>query len=201
VIKRIFDLFVAGAGLLCLLPFFPVVALLIKLDSPGPVFFRQERIGKDLKPFFIYKLRTMVRDASERGSPITSGNDSRITRVGSFLRRRKLDELPQLLNVLKGDMSIVGPRPELRIYVDRFRNDYQEVLRLRPGITDLASIRYRDEAAILGTSSDPDSMYLHKILPEKISLGKEYVRRSSLVLDLVVIFKTVVALRGRKVSL
>jgi len=200
VIKRAFDFVIALAGALCLLPLFLAVAVLIKLDSRGPVFFRQERMGRGLRPFFIYKFRTMVSDAPRRGGPITFGEDPRITRIGRFLRRTKIDELPQLINVLKGEMSIVGPRPEVRQYVERFLEDYEEILRVRPGITDLASLTYRDEAAILGASYDPEEMYLKRILPMKVNLGKEYVRRSSMVFDLTLIFKTLAALTGMKVS-
>ena len=199
-IKRAFDFVIALAGALCLLPLFLAVAVLIKLDSRGPVFFRQERMGRGLRPFFIYKFRTMVSDAPRRGGPITFGEDPRITRIGRFLRRTKIDELPQLINVLKGEMSIVGPRPEVRQYVERFLEDYEEILRVRPGITDLASLTYRDEAAILGASYDPEEMYLKRILPMKVNLGKEYVRRSSMVFDLTLIFKTLAALTGMKVS-
>ena len=198
--KRAFDVSAAVAGLLCLSPLFLVVAVLIKLDSDGPVFFRQERMGRGLRPFFIYKFRTMVSDAPRRGGPLTFREDPRITRIGRFLRKTKIDELPQLINVLKGEMSIVGPRPEVRQYVEPFREDYEEILRVRPGITDLASLEYRDEAAILGTSHDPEEMYLTRILPMKVNLGKEYVRRSSMVFDLMLIFKTLAALTGMKVS-
>ena len=136
--KRLFDLLIASLGTLCLSPLFIIVAILIKLDSPGPVLFRQERIGRGLRPFFIYKFRTMVQDAPQRGGEITCGDDPRITRIGRVLRQTKIDELPQLVNVLKGEMSVVGPRPEVRRYVDAYREDYQEILRVRPGITDIA---------------------------------------------------------------
>ena len=199
--KRLFDLLSALVGLLLLSPLFLVVAILIKLDSRGPVFFRQGRMGKAFRPFLILKFRTMVRDAPNKGGPITFGEDPRITRIGRFLRRIKIDELPQLINVLKGEMSIVGPRPEVRRYVELFREDYEEILTVRPGITDLASLKYRDEAAILGASPDPEAMYVKYILPEKVSLGKEYVRRSSLTFDLILIFKTLATLSGLKVSL
>lgn len=198
--KRAFDLCVASIGLLCLLPVLCVVAILIKLDSNGPVFFRQERVGTRFRLFQIYKFRTMTRDAPLTGRPITCGQDPRITRVGRFLRRTKLDELPQLINVLKGDMSIVGPRPELRQYVERFRDDYREILTVRPGITDPASLKFRDEANLLGTSSDPIGLYVGSILPEKLNLGKEYVRRSSLLSDVILIVKTLAALSGFKVA-
>ena len=189
----------ASIGLLCLLPVFGVVAVLIKLDSDGPVFFRQERIGRGFRPFHIYKFRTMVPAAVRTGRPITCGEDSRITRVGGVLRQTKIDELPQLINVLRGDMSIVGPRPELRQYVDRFRDDYAEILTVRPGITDPASLKFRDEASLLGKTDDPMETYVNFILPQKVDLGKQYARQSSLWSDVAVIVKTVAALSGFKV--
>jgi lipopolysaccharide/colanic/teichoic acid biosynthesis glycosyltransferase len=192
--KRAFDLGLALIGSLCFLPLFVIVAVLIKLESDGPVFFRQERIGKGFRPFRIYKLRTMVRDAAQRGGQITCGDDPRITRVGRFLRRTKMDELPQLINVIKGDMSIVGPRPEVHTYVEAFQHDFTEILTVRPGITDVASLRFRDEAAILATFQDPEQAYLTSILPAKISLSKEYVRQSSVLSDVRVIFDTLAAL-------
>ncbi len=199
-IKRTFDLSAAVAGLLCLSPLFIVVAALIKMDSGGSVFFTQERVGRGFRSFRIYKFRTMVRDAPREGGPITFGDDPRITKIGRVLRRTKIDELPQLINVLIGEMSVVGPRPEVRQYVDYFRHDYEQILTVRPGITDLASVKFRDEAAILGALPNPEEMYLTSILPQKLRLGKEYVRGSSLALDLTVIFKTLAALIGRRVS-
>lgn len=192
--KRIFDIVVSLVGLVLLLPVFIVVAVLIRLDSRGPIFFRQERIGRGLQPFRIYKFRTMVADASHRGGLITFGDDPRITRVGWVLRKAKLDELPQLINVLIGDMSLVGPRPEVRRYVELFREDYQQILAVRPGITDLASLRYRDEAAILGQAANPEEEYITRILPDKIALAKQYRWQSSLLFDLGVIMKTIAKL-------
>ena len=188
--KRLFDIIVAGAGLLLLAPLFAGVAMLIKLDSPGPVFFKQKRIGRGFRPFWIYKFRTMRHDAAEN-MQLTVGADSRITRIGGFLRRSKLDELPQLFNILVGDMTLVGPRPEVPRYVEAFHRDYQEILTVRPGLTDLASLKYRDEAALLGQSADPEQEYLHRVLPDKIRLGKEYIRCSSLAFDMNLIVKTV----------
>ena len=199
-VKRAFDVLAALAGVLCLLPLFLVVAILIKLDSSGPVVFRQERIGRRFRPFWIYKFRTMVGDADRRGGSLTCGEDPRITRIGRFLRRWKLDELPQLVNVLKGDMSIVGPRPEVRQFVERFRDDYEQILTVRPGITDLASLKFRDEATLLGAVSNPEDMYMQFILPEKVSLEKEYIRRASIWFDLTLIAKTLAALSGVRVS-
>jgi lipopolysaccharide/colanic/teichoic acid biosynthesis glycosyltransferase len=188
--KRTFDIVVAAIGLVLLLPLFLVIAILIKIDSHGPIFFRQERIGKGFRPFLIYKFRTMVENAIETGSPITYGDDLRITRAGRILRKSKIDELPQLFNVLKGEMNLVGPRPEVRQFVELFRQDYEEILRVRPGITDLASLKYRDESEILGRSGNPRKEYLTQVLPDKINLGKQYVRSSSFVFDLRLIFKT-----------
>ena len=188
--KRLFDIVVSLIGLICLLPLLLLVAVLIKLDSTGPVFFRQTRMGMRFRPFQILKFRTMVQDSSTRGQSITVGDDPRITRVGWFLRKTKIDELPQLINVLKGEMTFVGPRPEVPQYVELFRQDYEEILKIRPGITDLASIKYRDEAALLGQSKNPEEEYVTRVLPDKISLGKEYVRCSSLAFDLRLIFRT-----------
>ena len=195
-VKRAFDVSVAAAGLVCLLPLFCLVAVLIKLDSRGPVLFRHERVGRWFQPFLLYKFRTMVRDAPRMGASITCGDDPRITWVGGFLRRTKIDELPQLVNVVKGDMSIVGPRPEVRQYVERFRDDYSEILTVRPGITDPASLKFRNEATLLGTAADPIDMYLRFILPEKVSLGKQYVRGASLGTDVKLIVKTLAAVSG-----
>ena len=189
--KQAFDIIVAFVGLLFLSPLLLLVAFLIKIDSRGPVFFRQERIGRGFRPFHIYKFRTMVEDASRIGGSITFGIDPRITRVGRVLRKTKIDELPQLINVLRGEMSFVGPRPEVRQYVELFRQDYEEILKVLPGITDLASLRYRHEAEILGRFEKPEEEYVKRVLPEKIRLAKEYVRRSSLLLDITLIFKTI----------
>lgn len=187
--KRTLDIIAALAGLLVLAPLFAAVALLIKLDSPGPVFFKQQRIGRGFRPFWIYKFRTMSPDGSG-ALPLTIGADSRITRAGAVLRRSKIDELPQLFNILKGDMTIVGPRPEVPRYVEAFHRDYEEILTVRPGLTDLASLKYRDEAALLGQTADPEQEYLSRVLPDKIRLAKEYIRRSSLAFDVDLIIKT-----------
>jgi lipopolysaccharide/colanic/teichoic acid biosynthesis glycosyltransferase len=193
-IKRIFDVIVAAGGLLLLTPLLLLVSLLIKLDSPGPVFFTQERMGRKFRSFRIYKFRTMVPDAPRLGGKITAGADPRITRIGRYLRWTKVDELPQLLNVLKGDMSVVGPRPEVRQYVELFRSDYEEILQVSPGITDLASVHYRHEAELLGGAENPEDRYVKEILPEKIKLAKEYLHRSSFFFDIVVLLKTFVAI-------
>lgn len=194
VMKRTLDLIASFCGLILLAPLFVLLAAAIKWDSPGPVFFRQERMGKKFHPFWIYKFRTMVPDAELRGGALTAGGDPRVTRVGHLLRQTKIDELPQLINVLVGDMSLVGPRPEVRRYVDLFRKNYDTILAVRPGITDLASLKYRDESAILAGSDNPEREYVQHILPDKLRLAEEYVRRSSLALDLALIFKTLVKL-------
>jgi lipopolysaccharide/colanic/teichoic acid biosynthesis glycosyltransferase len=188
--KRTFDFVAALLGLVLLSPLLLLVALLIKLDSSGPALFRQERMGKGFRPFYIYKFRTMVHDAPYRGGPITFGADPRITQLGRMLRKTKIDELPQLINVLLGEMSFVGPRPEVRLYVELFREDYEEILQVIPGITDLASVQYRDEAEVLGRFPDPEAAYVRHVLPEKIKLAKEYIRRSSLFFDIMLILKT-----------
>ncbi len=188
--KRAFDIVVSFLGLVLLLPLLLLVALLIKQDSSGPIFFRQERIGKGFRPFSIYKFRTMVENSPDSGWPLAVGHDPRITRLGRFLRKTKIDELPQLINVLKGEMSLVGPRPEVRQYVELFRQDYEEILKMRPGITDLASLKYRDEAAVLGQSENPEEEYLRHILPDKVRLAKEYLKRSSFFFDMVLILRT-----------
>jgi lipopolysaccharide/colanic/teichoic acid biosynthesis glycosyltransferase len=189
--KRFVDLAISSLGLLLLLPFFLLVGFLIKLDSAGPVFFRQERIGQRWRTFFIFKFRTMVSDAPLKGGPLTVPANSRITRLGRLLRQTKADELPQLINVLKGEMSLVGPRPEVRRYVELFRDDYDEILRARPGITDLASLKYRDESSVLAAATDPEREYVTRVLPDKIALAKEYVRRSSFGFDMSLMWQTV----------
>ena len=198
--KRVFDIVLTLLALIALAPLLIFIAIVIKFDSPGPIIFKQERIGKGFSPFLIYKFRTMVDDAHRLGAAITAGNDPRITRAGRFLRHTKLDELPQLVNVLKGEMSFVGPRPEVRHYVELFRPEYEHILRVRPGLTDLASLKYSDEASILGQSDDPEDEYVTRLLPEKIRLAKEYINRSSFLFDMRLILETVGRLVGSRVS-
>ncbi len=197
-IKRVFDVAAASIGLRLLSPLLLIIALLVKLTSPGPVLFRQERIGRRFRPFLICKFRTMVCQASALVGQITSGRDPRIKPLGHLLRRTKIDELPQLFNVLKGEMSLVGPRPEVPRYVEMFRRDYEEILAARPGITDLASIRYSDEAAVLGEAENAEEEYVRRLLPEKIELAKQYIARSSLLFDLSLIARTLLKLLGIK---
>ncbi|HUR96091.1 MAG TPA: sugar transferase [Gemmatimonadales bacterium] len=194
--KRAFDLTLAGAGLVALSPVLAAVSLLIIAESGMPVLFRQVRIGRGFRPFQILKFRTMVADAARRGGALSVGRDPRITRVGRTLRRFKLDELPQLCNVLAGDMSLVGPRPEVPEYVERFRGEYEDILSIRPGMTDLASLKYRDESALLGRAADPAAEYVRVILPDKIRLGREYVARASMMFDLSIILRTIGAVTG-----
>ena len=188
--KRTFDVLASALGLVVLSPLLLAAAVAVRLGSPGPVFYVQQRLGRDFVPFGIIKFRTMVVDAASRGRPITAGEDPRITRVGRLLRKTKIDELPQLYNVLRGDMSLVGPRPEVPKYVEMFRDDYAYVLHFRPGLTDPASIKYRDESTLLGQSTDPEREYVERILPDKIARARSYVDGASLFGDVGLILKT-----------
>lgn len=170
---RVFDIFFATIGLIILSPFFLIAAIWIKVDSPGPVIFTQERVGKGQKVFSLFKFRTMKINAHKKGL-LTVGKDPRITNSGHFLRKYKLDELPQLLNVLKGDMSLVGPRPEVEKYTKLYNSAQKKLLNVKPGITDPASIYYRDENDLLANSENPDKTYIEKILPHKLSLSSSY---------------------------
>lgn len=192
VIKRIFDFVCSTLGLIVLSPVLIVIAIKIKIDSDGPVFFKQIRVGKRNKKFEILKFRTMVVDAEKLGRQITVGNDSRITKIGAFLRKYKLDELPQLINVFKGDMSLVGPRPEVPRYVELYSEEQRKVLEVRPGITDLASIRYRDENDLLGEAEDPDELYINTIMPDKLALNLEYINKNNVFVDIYIILKTII---------
>jgi lipopolysaccharide/colanic/teichoic acid biosynthesis glycosyltransferase len=178
-------------GLIILSPVFLLVALLVKLTSKGPVFFRQNRVGKDGRDFKVYKFRTMYTDADKKGLLTVGGKDKRVTSVGYYLRKFKLDELPQLLNVLAGDMSLVGPRPEVRKYVDLYTIEQRKVLSVRPGITDYASIEYRNENDLLATATNPEEMYIEDIMPKKIALNFNYINNQSVRTYFEIIFKTV----------
>jgi lipopolysaccharide/colanic/teichoic acid biosynthesis glycosyltransferase len=191
VAKRALDLMLSTLGLLVLTPVLLLVAILIKVDSPGPVFYRQVRVGRGGEPFRILKLRTMHVDADRVGGALTVRADPRVTRVGRWLRKLKLDELPQLANVVAGQMSIVGPRPEVPRYVERYTPEQRRVLSVRPGITDLASLAFRDENELLSASDDPERLYLDEILPRKLELSLEYVDRQNLVEDLRIMWRTV----------
>ena len=192
-LKRLMDVTVSGAALFVLWPVLLLVAAAIKIDDPGPVFFRQVRVGRNGKEFRIFKFRTMVVDADKKGLQITVGRDSRITRVGAFLRKTKLDELAQLLNVFVGEMSFVGPRPEVPKYVNLYTPYQRQVLLVRPGITDYASIAYRNENDMLEGAEDPERMYIDVIMPDKIELNMKYLREISPVADIRLIFSTIIA--------
>jgi lipopolysaccharide/colanic/teichoic acid biosynthesis glycosyltransferase len=193
--KRLFDWLASGLGLIVLSPMLLVLALWIKLDSSGPVFFRQERVGQYGRAFRIHKFRTMVTDAEHRGLQITVGTDARVTRVGQWLRKYKLDELPQLLDVWLGHMSLVGPRPEVPRYVAFYPADLRDVvLSVRPGITDYASIEFKDENEILGSAVDPHMAYVNEVLPIKLRYYVEYVKKRSFLGDISLILKTFAAL-------
>lgn len=188
--KRLFDIVASGCGLIVLSPLFLILAVWIKLDSPGPVFYRQVRVGRGNKDFRIFKFRSM-RVCSDKGSLVTiGGHDPRMTRFGYFIRKFKLDELPQLINVFIGDMSLVGPRPEVRHYVDYWTPEQMHVLDVRPGITDHASIKFRNENELMEAASDPEKYYIEVIMQEKIKLYLEYVQSHSFLGDIGLIFKT-----------
>ena len=188
-LKRIFDIIASFIGLLILSPFLLILALAIVLESKGGVFYMQTRVGKDNKDFKLFKFRSMAVGSDKKGL-LTIGKDSRITKVGHFIRNYKLDEFAQLLNVLKGDMSLVGPRPEVRKYVDLYNKEQMEVLNVKPGITDYASIEYFDENQILGASNNPEKTYIEEVMPHKLELNKKYIQNPSLYHDIKLIFKT-----------
>jgi lipopolysaccharide/colanic/teichoic acid biosynthesis glycosyltransferase len=196
--KRLFDLLLSGLGLVLLAPLLLGIALWVKLDSRGPVLFRQQRVGRFGRPFMIHKFRTMTVDAPARGPQITVGADPRITRAGQVLRRTKLDELPQLWDVLRGAMSLVGPRPEVPKYVALYPQEMRQLLlSVRPGITDLASLQYRDESAVLAAAADPERAYVDQVLPAKLAISARYVREATLIGDLRLIWATLAALVSR----
>jgi len=190
ILKRGFDIIFSLLGLIVLLPAFLVIATAIKLDSNGPVFFRQVRVGKNGKEFKILKFRTMVVDAEKKGLQITVDKDSRITKVGRFLRKYKLDEFPQLINVLVGDMSFVGPRPEVPKYVALYNDEQKIVLKVKPGITDIASIEYKDENTLLNQNDNPEKTYIEEIMPAKLKLNIDYIKSISIIYDIKLILKT-----------
>jgi lipopolysaccharide/colanic/teichoic acid biosynthesis glycosyltransferase len=188
--KRLFDLAITLPGLVVLSPILLGIAIAIKLDDGGPVFFRQRRVGLAGRPFRMWKFRSMVVDAERKGGQITVGRDPRVTRLGHWLRRLKLDELPQLFNVVAGDMSLVGPRPEVPQYVALYSEQQRQVLCLVPGVTDPASIRYREEAALLAQRRDAERAYVEEVMPDKIRINLEYAARASVWTDFLVILKT-----------
>lgn len=194
IVKRLFDLFFSIIGTILLLPLFVIVAVAVKVESTGPIFFRQERVGQFGDLFRIIKFRTMVIDAEQRGPQVSTGDDQRITMVGKLIRKYKIDELPQLFNVILGQMSLVGPRPEVPRYVDLFKEDYEKILTVKPGITDIASLEFRDENKLLNGVVNPEEKYLTAILPVKIGYYHQYIRKQSLLTDFKLIVKTLLAI-------
>lgn len=191
--KRLFDVAAAGLGLILVSPLLLITAALVRVSSPGPVLFRQTRVGRGGELFTLLKFRTMYTDAEQRGGQLTVGRDPRVTRIGHYLRASKLDELPQLINVVRGDMSLVGPRPEVPRYVALYSEDQRRVLDVRPGITDPASVVYRNESDLMADQSDPESFYVDVLMPEKLRLNLEYQERRTLTSDITVIFDTLKA--------
>lgn len=192
IVKRMFDLFFSLIGIIITIPILILVSIMVKLTSKGPIIFKQERVGKNKKIFYIYKFRTMTDcDDKANDRQVTVINDQRITRIGRILRKYKIDELPQLYNVLKGDMSFVGPRPEVKKYVKFYEEEYDEILKVKPGITDLASIEYIDENTIISKYSDPEKIYIEEVLPKKLMLNKRYIEEMSIKNDILLILKTI----------
>jgi len=190
-LKRAFDIFCSSIGLLFLSPVLFILAIAIKRDSPGPVFYKGERIGLYGRPFRMFKFRTMVVNADQLGGPSTAADDPRLTKMSGLLKKYQLDELPQLINILKGDMSLVGPRPEVKMYTDMFTEEEKQILSVRPGMTDYASIWDFHEGEILKGSADPEKDYMEKIRPEKLRLQLKYIKEKSFWKDIKIIFLTV----------
>ncbi|WP_282123421.1 sugar transferase [Algibacter mikhailovii] len=190
-LKRVFDFVFSILGLALLSPILLIISILIKLDSKGPVLFKQERVGKNNINFVIYKFRTMRIQSYKKGLLTIGNHDSRITKIGYFLRRYKIDEFPQLINVVKGDMSFVGPRPELRHYVNFYSKSDMEIFTVRPGITGLASLKYRNEVELLKAAKDPEKLFIETIIPDKLKFNKEYIKEQSFLFDLKLIIQTV----------
>lgn len=189
--KRLFDIILSSFGILVLSPILVLIAILVKISSKGPIFYRQVRVGKGNKDFRIFKFRTMYTGSDKKGLLTVGGRDPRVTKVGYYLRKFKLDELPQLFNVFTGEMSLVGPRPEVRKYVEHYSESDMEVLTVRPGITDYASIAFRNENDILKESEDPEKKYIEEIMPIKLGLNKKYIAEKGMFKDLSIIFKTI----------
>ena len=190
-LKRIFDFLLALIGILFLLPLFILISVFIKVDSSEPIFYKQIRVGKNNKDFKLLKFRTMASGSDKQGLITVGNNDSRITKPGAFLRKYKLDELPQLINVLIGDMSLVGPRPEVRKYVSLYTEKQLYVLSVKPGITDIASIKFSNENELLKGQNEPEKFYIETIMPEKLKLNLEYINKMSFFYDLKLIFMTI----------
>ncbi len=195
--KRLFDILFSTLLLLLLAPLFLLIALFIYRDTRGKIFYRQPRVGKGKKEFYLYKFRTMHEGAERKGYITVGSNDNRITPSGLLLRKYKIDELPQLWNVLKGDMSVVGPRPEVKKYVDLYTPEQQQVLSIRPGITDYASIQYARENELLGKAPDPEKTYIEDIMPSKLRLNLDYIRTNGFFTDLFIIVKTIAGIFRR----
>jgi len=193
-VKRVFDLFFAIVGLVLLAPLFVIITVAINLDSPGPVFYRGERIGEKGRVFKIYKFRTMVIEADRMGPALTRGGDPRVTTVGRILRRWKVDELPQLINVIRGEMGVVGPRPEAPEYVRHYTAEQRKVLEVRPGITGLTQVRFRHEESLLSRCANPEQDYVERIMPQKLAMDLEYLENQSLLLDLKLLVRTFLCL-------
>ncbi len=191
-LKRAFDITCSLIGIIILLPFFILISFLVIVDSRGGVFYKQVRVGKNNKDFFLLKFRTMQTDADKKGLLTIGGRDSRVTRIGYYLRKYKLDELPQLFNVLFGSMSLVGPRPEVRKYVELYTQEQKQVLTVKPGITDFASIEYVNENEVLAKAANPEQTYISEIMPHKLLLNVKYIEQKSFTTDLIIIFKTMV---------
>jgi lipopolysaccharide/colanic/teichoic acid biosynthesis glycosyltransferase len=196
VVKRLFDIVFSATALLVFSPFFVVICILILFSGKGGVFFRQLRVGRNNQDFRIFKFRTMKPDADKSGLLTVGMKDNRITKVGYYLRKFKMDEVPQLINVLLGDMSVVGPRPELRKYVDLYNAEQMKVLSVRPGITDFASLKYFNENEVLGKSANPEKTYIEEVMVEKLTINMEYISNPSLFIDLKVIAKTIFRIFG-----
>ena len=188
--KRVFDVMASGLGLLLLSPLFLIIAIWVKADSPGPVFYRQTRVGRGNRDFRLFKFRSMGVGSDKKGLITVGGHDPRVTRSGYYIRKYKLDELPQLINVFIGDMSLVGPRPEVRKYVDLYTPQQLHVLDVRPGITDLASIRYRNENELLEQAADPEQYYREVVMQDKLRINSEYIADRSFFKDIKIIFLT-----------
>ena len=189
--KRVFDILFSFFGLVFLLPIFVVISIFVLFSSRGGIFYLQKRVGKNGRDFLLLKFRTMKTGSDKKGLLTVGGKDNRITGIGYYLRKYKLDELPQLINVLIGDMSLVGPRPEVRKYVELYDTNQMQVLQVRPGITDYASIQYIDENEILGKSSNPEKTYIEEIMPEKLKLNLKYIETQSFLVDMKIIFSTI----------
>lgn len=192
--KRLFDILTSAIVLLVLLPVWLIIALLVAVESPGGIFYKQVRVGKGNRDFYLYKFRTMRVGSDKKGLLTVGERDNRITRIGYFLRKYKIDEFPQLLNIIKGDMSIVGPRPEVRKYVDLYTPEQMKVLTVRPGLTDYASIKYVNENEVLAASDNPEQTYIDEVMPAKLELNLQYIANQSLTEDIRLIFRTFMAI-------